>query len=104
MHFFNLIQNYDVLGGTPKNPTFLALGLHDFSNPFYLWADKLSGENSHFMYHIFDKSGHYPTIEEPKEFVGTLLDFTLKVGGLTNDQSVKSLPAFPSRSLTHGLQ
>jgi proline iminopeptidase len=85
-HFFQLIKDYDIRK-TPNSdiPTFLALGLEDYSAPFYAWTDDVANNDHCFKpldqcdssgnvpqraYYIFN-SAHFPPIEDP--------DFSKKV-------------------------
>lgn len=67
--YLKLIENYDMRKQHIHIPTFLALGLHDYSAAFYGWTDEAKSTLSNISYHIFDKSGHYPMVEEEDLFV-----------------------------------
>ncbi len=74
--YFSLLQGYRIEPnrGVPV-PTFLALGMHDSSTPFFLWTDDLKKTVEKMYYFIFDQSGHYPMVEEPEQFMKQLEQF-----------------------------
>ena len=55
-------------------PVLLVVGRYDFNNPYYLWND-FKSKFSYLEYHLFEKSGHFPMLEEPKLFNQTLTKF-----------------------------
>jgi proline iminopeptidase len=80
-HFFLLIKAYDIRKIPNSHaPTFLALGLEDYSAPFYAWTDDVANTDNCFKpleqcdnsgigaqraYYIFN-SAHFPPIEDPE--------------------------------------
>jgi proline iminopeptidase len=55
-------------------PVFLALGRYDFTVPYIMWE----GEKDRFpnlFYHLFERSGHFPMLEEHELFDQALIEF-----------------------------
>ncbi len=74
MHYFSLISAYDVQSGEFEVvPTFLALGLYDYSCPFYHWTDDNRAMLEKMHYYIFKDSGHYPMMTESGKFIEELI-------------------------------
>lgn len=48
-------------------PVFLALGRYDFVCPYYLWDD-YKDKIPDLSYHLFERSGHWPMLEEQDLF------------------------------------
>ena len=73
---FNVIMaNYDLSHGrTVETPVFLAIGRSDFAVPFHLW-DSEREKIPNLSYHLFDRSGHYPMLEEQELFDQLLLEW-----------------------------
>lgn len=93
--YFKLIIDFK-FSTSVKTAHFLALGLYDFSNPFYSTTEDLNKKDRQvaplgnffqprnqkeplLRYYIFEKSGHYPFIEESELFMNTLTDFIKQV-------------------------
>lgn len=77
--YFSLLMRYDINKGCQSDvPTFLALGLYDYSAPFYFWTDDCSDVFRNFTSYIFESSGHYPMKEEADLFYSELLLFMKK--------------------------
>lgn len=76
-HFFGkIIDHYNIINGDPiEMPVFLALGRYDYRVPFQVWGDAQKNESSNLSYKLFDKSGHYPMIEEQELFDKELLEW-----------------------------
>lgn len=68
-HLFEVIMaKYDLTKEDKiKTPVFLALGRYDFLVPYYLWDDK-KDKLPNLSYNLFEKSGHYPMLEEQALF------------------------------------
>lgn len=64
---FDIRQNKDIL----KVPTFLGLGLHDYICPLTSWTLESRNvlEDHLIKYYIFNKSAHFPMIEEETTFM-----------------------------------
>jgi len=75
-HFFGVIMaDYDITtGGEIGVPTFLALGRHDYVVPPVLWDD-VRGRFPTLSQVVFEKSGHYPHLEEQALFDQVLLEW-----------------------------
>jgi proline iminopeptidase len=64
-----VVEGYSVSDGNEINaPVFLALGRYDYAVPYTLW-DEVREHIPNLEYHLFERSGHYPMLEE-----GTLFD------------------------------
>jgi len=75
-HFLNIIMaEYDITRGNQiTTPVFLALGRHDYVVPYVLWDDQTE-KLSNLSYNLFEKSGHYPMLEEQELFDKKLIDW-----------------------------
>lgn len=70
----SLLKDYDVaksLRETPV-PVFLALGRYDYGVPYVMW-DEVRTASPNLTTVMFEKSGHYPMMEEPERFDRELL-------------------------------
>ncbi len=73
-HLYNdIFSNYRMFSGHPSVPvpTFVAVGKFDYIIPLPLWERYRSVPN--LTLSIFEKCGHTPQLEEPREFDGRLL-------------------------------
>lgn len=69
-HVFNeLLADYDPRDqfASMGAPVFLALGRHDYVVPYFLWDDD-KARIQNLSYHVFERSGHFPTVEEQQRF------------------------------------
>lgn len=57
-----------------KAPVLVVMGLHDFAVPPTLW-DEVRPQLRNLAFHVFDKSGHTPQLEEPERFDRVLLEW-----------------------------
>jgi proline iminopeptidase len=75
-NFIKSFYTYDIKNNIQKvsMPVLLVVGRYDFNNPYYLWND-FKSKFSNLEYHLFEKSGHHPMLEEPKLFNQTLTKF-----------------------------
>ncbi len=74
--YFETIKNYDFRNVSYKDvATFLCLGMFDYSAAFYGWTDEAKAKLNNMEYYIFDKSGHYPMVEQRDLFMEKLLEF-----------------------------
>jgi proline iminopeptidase len=76
-HFFDvLLSEYDSLQdlGQLKAPVFLALGRYDYAVPYHSW-DNVKDKFNNLSYNVFEKSGHYPMLEEWELFDKKLIDW-----------------------------
>jgi proline iminopeptidase len=77
VHLFNVIfKDYDIAKrpGRVETPVFLAIGRYDYLCPYFLWDD---GKDvlPDFSYNLFEKSGHFPMVEEQEMFDKTLVEW-----------------------------
>jgi proline iminopeptidase len=88
-HYFKLINDYDIRKIPSNNtPTFLALGLKDYSVPFYAWTDDIARTDHCFkpletnknkeeipqkVYYIFN-AAHFP-MQEDTEFSDKIIQY-----------------------------
>lgn len=71
--FGSIMPSYDLAVGPPiRVPVFLALGRDDFAVPVGLW-DAERHKIPDLSLHVFERSGHYPMLEEPEAFDAALL-------------------------------
>lgn len=70
-----IMSDYDLAAGSPvQTPVFLAIGRYDFVVPYYLWDGEKEKLPS-LSYHLFEKSGHYPMLEEQARFDSLLVQW-----------------------------
>jgi proline iminopeptidase len=69
-----LFRTYDVAQGPGQItvPVLIAQGRYDYGAPYTLWDEHRHKLPQH-SYTLFDKSGHFPSLEEPERFDQTLL-------------------------------
>jgi proline iminopeptidase len=75
-NFIKSFYTYDMKNNIQKvtMPVLLLVGRYDFNNPYYLWND-FKSKFYNLEYHLFEKSGHHPMLEEPKLFNQILTKF-----------------------------
>jgi proline iminopeptidase len=73
-HFFTTMLDYDIARSEIKVPVFLSLGAYDFMTPQSLWDDYINKLPS-ITVNRFEKSGHFPHVEEQELFDHQLLDW-----------------------------
>jgi proline iminopeptidase len=71
-HFYTLMREYDIERTRIETPVFLSLSKFDFMVPEILWSDYINKLPTLNKYN-FDKSGHYPHVEEQELFDKKLL-------------------------------
>ena len=71
-HFLSLMGEYDITKGQLKTPIFLSLGKYDYIMPEVIWDD-FKREFDKLSILRFEKSGHYPHVEEQELFDEMLL-------------------------------
>lgn len=73
--------NIAAVSGEIKTPVFLAMGKHDYVAPHYLW-DGCREKWPSLTFFFFEKSGHWPMLEEQELFDKKLVEWikTLKRG------------------------
>lgn len=70
-----IMVDYDLArGGTVETPVFLAIGKSDYAVPYYLWDDERE-KLPNLSYNLFEKSGHYPMLEEQELFDKKLIEW-----------------------------
>ncbi|MFC2165368.1 alpha/beta fold hydrolase [Acidobacteriota bacterium] len=71
-----VLSKYDIMESLPrlKAPVFLALGRYDYVVPYTLW-DGVKDKFPNLTYHLFEKSGHTPQLEEQELFDKRLIDW-----------------------------
>jgi proline iminopeptidase len=71
-----IVKNYDPRPRLANNnvPKFLALGRYDYNIPYREW-DSARKTTPHLTYHLFERSGHFPMLEESALFDDRLLDW-----------------------------
>ena len=76
-HFFGVVlKDHDRTDSFPRitAPVFLALGQYDFAVPHILWDDHES-KLPNLSCNLFDKSGHFPMLEEQVLFDKKLIEW-----------------------------
>jgi proline iminopeptidase len=70
-----IFGDYDIAEGNKiSTPVFLALGRYDYVCPYKLWEERRSVFQN-LSYNLFEKSGHFPMVEEQELFDKTLIDW-----------------------------
>jgi len=64
----------DKVQGKISTPVFLALGKYDYVSPYYLW-DSMKDKLPDLSYNLFEKSGHFPMLEEQGLFDQKVTDW-----------------------------
>ncbi len=79
-HYFSLLNNYQAQKESfPQAPTFIALGIQDYSAPFLFWTDKTEIVKLPTVdYYVFPNSAHYPMVEDKDSFSEELISFMKK--------------------------
>lgn len=73
--FLDLLAQYDVDAGDELTvPVFLALGKFDFVVPYFSW-DERGAKLPNLTIHVFEKSGHWPMLEEQALFDEKLIEW-----------------------------
>jgi proline iminopeptidase len=74
--FQNFFSDYE-FGWDPeqlKAPVLVVMGRHDYAVPPILW-DEVLPKLQHVTYHLMERSGHTPQLEEPQLFDQVLLEW-----------------------------
>lgn len=77
IHLSNVIfKDYDIAKrpGRVETPVFLAIGRYDYLCPYFLWDDRRD-VIPNLSYNLFEKSGHFPMVEEQELFDKKLIDW-----------------------------
>lgn len=70
-----ILGDYDIIKGPEISiPVFLALGRYDYNCPYKLWEERKS-VFLNLSYNLFEKSGHFPMVEEQDLFDKKLIDW-----------------------------
>jgi proline iminopeptidase len=76
-HLFQVIfKDYDIAKrpGRVETPVFLAIGRYDYLCPYFLWDDR-KDVLPNLSYNLFEKSGHFPMVEEQELFDKKLIEW-----------------------------
>jgi proline iminopeptidase len=76
-HLFQAIfGDYDIAKrpGRVETPVFLAIGRYDYLWPYFLW-DERKDVLPNLSYNLFEKSGHFPMVEEQGLFDKKLIEW-----------------------------
>jgi proline iminopeptidase len=76
-HLFQVIfKDYDIAKrpGRVEKPVFLAIGRYDYLWPCFTWDDR-KDVLPNLSYNLFEKSGHFPMVEEQELFDKKLIDW-----------------------------
>ena len=84
--FGELFKTYDLAQGPAEItvPVLIAQGRYDYSAPYTLWEEHRHKLPRH-TYVLFEKSGHFPSLEEPQRFDQTLLEWVHSLESSTGD-------------------
>lgn len=71
-----ILKDYDIAKrpGRVETPVFLVIGRYDYVSPYYLW-DARKNVLPNLSYNLFEKSGHFPMVEEQELFDNTLIEW-----------------------------
>jgi proline iminopeptidase len=71
-----IFKDYDMAKrrGRIETPVFLAIGRYDYLWPYYLWDDR-KDVLPNLSYNLFEKSGHFPMVEEQGLFDKKLIEW-----------------------------
>ena len=71
-----ILNGYDIAGrpGRIAAPVFLAIGRYDYVAPYRLW-DNRQNILPNLSYNLFEKSGHFPMVEERELFDKRLIEW-----------------------------
>lgn len=71
-----ILKDYDIAKrpGQVETPVFLAIGRYDYVSPYYLWDDR-KDTLPNLSYNLFEKSGHFPMVEERDLFDTRLMEW-----------------------------
>jgi proline iminopeptidase len=71
-----IFKDYDIAKrpGRVEAPVFLAIGRYDYLWPYFTWDDR-KGVLPNLSYNLFEKSGHFPMVEEQELFDKKLIDW-----------------------------
>jgi proline iminopeptidase len=76
-HLFKVIfKDYDIATrpGRVETPVFLAIGRYDYLCPYFTW-DNRKDVLPNLSYNLFEKSGHFPMVEERELFDKKLIEW-----------------------------
>jgi proline iminopeptidase len=71
-----ILKDYDIAKrpGRVETPVFLAIGRYDYVSPYYLWDDR-KDVLPNLSCNLFEKSGHFPMVEEQELFDKKLIQW-----------------------------
>jgi proline iminopeptidase len=75
-YLLGVLEDYDIANrpGRVETPVFLVIGRYDYVSPYYLWDDR-KGVLPNLSYNLFEKSGHFPMVEEQELFDDRLIEW-----------------------------
>lgn len=73
---FTIFKRYDIAErpGRVATPVFLAIGRYDYLCPYFTWDDR-KDVLPNLSYNLFEKSGHFPMVEEQELFDKKLIEW-----------------------------
>jgi proline iminopeptidase len=89
-----LFKTYDLAQGHAQItvPTLIACGRHDYAAPYTLWEEHRHKLPRH-TYVLFEKSGHFPSLEEPQRFDQMLLTWMHGLESSSSDACSSTEPS-----------
>jgi len=74
--FLVIFKDYDIAKrpGRVETPVFLAIGRYDYLCPYFIWDDR-KDVLPNLSYNLFEKSGHFPMVEEQELFDKKLIEW-----------------------------
>ena len=80
-----IVKDYDTWSRLENDttPIFLALGRHDNAVPYESWQREMDRKNPNITFVTFEKSAHFPMIEEPKAFDDAVLTWLARTSPKT---------------------
>jgi proline iminopeptidase len=78
-----LLEIYDLASEAAEItiPALIAAGRYDYYNPYTLWEENRHNLLPRHAYVLFERSGHFPPLEEPQRFDQTLLTWMHGIEG-----------------------
>jgi proline iminopeptidase len=73
-HFLSIMREYDIARSQIETPIFLSLAKYDYAMPEIIWDDYQDTLEELTIFR-FEKSGHYPHVEEQELFDSQLLSW-----------------------------
>jgi proline iminopeptidase len=75
-----IVKDYDTWSrlANVTTPIFLGLGRYDNAVPYETWQRERDRKNPNISFVTFEKSAHFPMLEEPKAFDDAVLGWLAK--------------------------